>query len=209
MLVDPDTGRVGYVGRTDYPDRRWQDHWASKTPFGTAKERWLWSLYKKGIEPEMKILEEVPSHAAKGHEHLWMVRLAAAGARLTNSELPRQARSLLEGELVEARVVYENAWYGLDLVDYQRDAEATVEEVELVASGVALDRQERLKLVINVIRDLSEDDPKGAPAHLVEERCLSEGMSEQRIEDTLQILKNQRGTVYTPDLGDHYKLVRD
>lgn len=210
VLVDPETGRVGYVGRTDYPDRRWEDHWASKTPYGTTKERWLWSLYEKGVEPEMRIVEEVPGHAAKGHEHLWMVRLAAAGAQLTNSELPTEAHALLETDLAEARVVYEDAWYGLDLRDYQQDADADEGDFEGTIVGVGRSQRETVEILQEIIRELdSSGTGKGVPRDEIVERATEERISEARVDEILDQMKNFRGIIYDVTGQGHYRLVRE
>lgn len=103
-LLDPDLGKIRYVGATVNPPQRFRAHLAPETgyrPRGgvSAKSEWIAELKAQGSEPELVILEEVegraqgtgkPHPAVKEAEEWWMVRLIREGHPLTNSQLPRQ-----------------------------------------------------------------------------------------------------------------------
>lgn len=200
VLVNPENGRVGYVGRTENPGYRLEQHWKSKTPFGTTKERWLWGLYEDDTEPEMEIVDEVPKHAAKGAEHLWMARFAAAGAGLTNTEMPPEVKDLLEQRLEACDWLYEKGWYGLSPEDQPRRKQQK--------------QKTRPEPAETVLKLIYEEEGTGGPAEregVSEERIIEmasgEGLPERAAKEAIKHLKNERGKIYSPDMGETYKTV--
>lgn len=175
-LVDPRDGQVRYVGRTVDPDKRLEEHWSSKTPLGTDKEAWLWALYEAERFPTMFVIDEVPDHAAKGHEHVWMARMLRASESLVNTTLPPALNA---------------------------DGSTNVERRITPNSG--LDEEERIRAVLDAIRDNQDGD--GAAHDEIIRRAEEEGMTAEEVDEVVKKLKNQRGTIYSPD-GDHFKLVR-
>jgi hypothetical protein len=177
-LVDPRDGQVRYVGRTVDPDNRLEEHWSSKTPLGTEKEAWLWDLYEEDLFPTMFVIEAVPDHAAKGHEHVWMARMLKASERLTNTTLPPVL-----------------------------NADGSVSVDRNLAPRRGLDKDEKIRIVLEIIQE-HHHKPNGAETELIRQKAVEIGMTEDEADDAIRMLKNQRGTVYSPDNGDHYKLVR-
>ncbi len=83
-LIDPQTGETGYVGITNNPNLRYQQHLGGRDRNG-RKNAWLQQLLAEGVEPEMSILETVDDkrHALE-RETYWIRHLIQQGIRLTN-----------------------------------------------------------------------------------------------------------------------------
>ena len=56
-LREPDTQLIRYIGKTNNPRRRWLNHLCEKSR--TRRSCWIRSLQKRGLEPEMVIIEEI------------------------------------------------------------------------------------------------------------------------------------------------------
>jgi len=125
-----------------------------------------------------------------------LVRLTEASARMRLSE--------------EAEI--EDAQRAIDIVEYwlrKIGGGSGLMDIDLVASGVGHSQRERIRILIDIIRELSEENPEGAPREDVISRAAEKGIGEHQVEDTIRMLKNQRGTIYSPDNDQHYRLVRD
>lgn len=91
-LVDPRTNEVTYVGLTNNPNSRFQDHMSN---FGTniKKSNWIRQLRDEHLGPRMSILEIVDTkEAATEREKYWINHYLSSGASLVNSEhtIPKQ-----------------------------------------------------------------------------------------------------------------------
>lgn len=82
-LIDPRTGGVGYVGATGDPRKRWSQH-RTEPGYG-RKQQWLRELRSVGLEPVMRILEEVPWRDAPVAERAWIRKMLANNEPLTNT----------------------------------------------------------------------------------------------------------------------------
>lgn len=58
-LCEPDTGEIRYIGKSDHPIKRLQDHLA-KSRHNTHRVCWIKGLKNRGMVPTLKILDEVP-----------------------------------------------------------------------------------------------------------------------------------------------------
>ena len=64
-LCDPETGEIRYIGQSVDPGHRFYQHC---NPDDTPKGRWIGSLRRKGLLPEMRILDTVPRKDAYTRE---------------------------------------------------------------------------------------------------------------------------------------------
>lgn len=89
-LCDPDTSEIRYVGRSVDAEDRFVQHMRkdARTPFPSAKERWIAELAAVGKEPTLKILEVVPARRQREAEAAWIGRAREQGHRLTNTAKP-------------------------------------------------------------------------------------------------------------------------
>jgi len=83
-LSDPRTNAIRYVGKSNDPDRRLQDHivQAPRNKYRTA--RWVNSLIQQGLVPGIEILEEVVDSEWQVSERKWILLCRAQGCDLTN-----------------------------------------------------------------------------------------------------------------------------
>jgi hypothetical protein len=75
-LIDPRTHRVGYVGKTDNPDKRLFDHVRQarhKVGRNTLKGAWLRELTALGLRPDLLVLEECFGEW-QSREKYWIAR---------------------------------------------------------------------------------------------------------------------------------------
>lgn len=56
-LREPDTQLIRYIGKTTNPHRRWLNHLCEKSK--THRAYWIQSLERRGLRPEIVIIEEV------------------------------------------------------------------------------------------------------------------------------------------------------
>lgn len=59
-LSDPTSDQVKYIGKTNYPKRRYAAHFKKANMVHLKKEEWINSLKKIGLKPKMSIEDEVP-----------------------------------------------------------------------------------------------------------------------------------------------------
>lgn len=71
-LCDPETGTARYVGKSNYPQRRYQQH--IEDSHG-AKAHWIKHLVDKGTPPVLKILEECRYEEWESRERHWIREL--------------------------------------------------------------------------------------------------------------------------------------
>ncbi len=100
-LVDPETKRVRYVGRSARPERRFAAHLSEVKTYRRPKDRWIRDLLDRGLKPALVILEELEGHLSSygmtgdtrhiAHaERRWIRRLLEAGHPLTNADTHTQ-----------------------------------------------------------------------------------------------------------------------
>lgn len=105
-LYCPASKKVRYVGKADKPIQRARQHLAQVARFKrrvyfrklfpahpsipplprTPKMAWLLSLDRRGLKPQLVILEEVPLFSWRSRERYWTERLIRAGHGPTNGE---------------------------------------------------------------------------------------------------------------------------
>lgn len=84
-LTDPETGDIRYVGKTKHSRRRMYSHrWDGRNQ-RTHKSYWLRSLFRRGLEPGIVILEEVTEDKWQEAEMRWIAHYRELGVDLTNS----------------------------------------------------------------------------------------------------------------------------
>jgi len=84
-LVDPRTNEPRYVGVTVNPAQRLASHIAGCIDGNTAKDEWLAGLLNENMEPQIKVLEQIPEGKAPQTEARWIQRLSQEGHELTNT----------------------------------------------------------------------------------------------------------------------------
>lgn len=84
-LVDPRTGAIRYVGRSDDPELRLKRHCLYHS--NSRKSVWIQELQALGLQPQLRILENVAQDEALRREVEWIRKLFDEGAELTNSKV--------------------------------------------------------------------------------------------------------------------------
>lgn len=83
-LIDPLSGNVRYIGKALDPKDRYRQHIKIKENPKTHKEKWIFSLYKLGLTPELVIIETTIETKANEAEQFWIAEYRAEGFQLTN-----------------------------------------------------------------------------------------------------------------------------
>jgi hypothetical protein len=86
VLIDPRTGEVRYVGKSNDPIRRLQGHLQSARadkPWGVC--RWIRDLAAVGLTPGVVVIDQVSADEWEPAEVEWIAHFRSAGARLTNT----------------------------------------------------------------------------------------------------------------------------
>jgi predicted GIY-YIG superfamily endonuclease len=103
-LVDPRTDAVAYVGLTNNPNARLQDH-LNNFVTNRKKGNWVRQLRDEHLEPQMKILEVVDTReAAIEREKHWINHYISMGASLANIEHTLQRRNSPEPKAAQGAV---------------------------------------------------------------------------------------------------------
>lgn len=82
-LIDPETGEMRYVGKSDNPKVRYQYHLADKNT-NPHKTAWISGLSKRGLKPKLVIVEETNQKQWEERERYWIKHYRDAGAPLVN-----------------------------------------------------------------------------------------------------------------------------
>jgi len=106
-LAHPVTKEIRYIGKSNYPKRRLQEHHCEYRYKGnTHKKNWIKSLLKEGLRAELVILEECEKSNWQEREKYW---ISVYKERLTNSneggagEFRRSREAFISDEL-KARI---------------------------------------------------------------------------------------------------------
>lgn len=85
-LRDPRSMELRYVGMTVKPERRVKEHVrdSARRP-NCHRSKWIASLVREGLRPELIELETVPHGERETAEIFWVGYMKALGARLTNA----------------------------------------------------------------------------------------------------------------------------
>ena len=81
-LKDPRDGKLGYVGKSNWPRYRLLEH-LDELGVNPGKTRWLDELKAKGLKPEIIIIEKVSLETWKERERYW-IKHYKANHKLTN-----------------------------------------------------------------------------------------------------------------------------
>ena len=90
-LSDPDTMEIRYVGQTNEPKRRFNDHISSSInenseSYDTYKARWIRKLFNNNLLPIMNIIDTCDSLEDSNRiERIYVEKLTNEGHKLTNS----------------------------------------------------------------------------------------------------------------------------
>lgn len=120
-------------------------------------------------------------------------RLAEASARARLSETVDAQDAERAGQLVMN-----------SMRDVGIDPETGDLDVDVIETGMSKSQRDRVKTVLDIIKELAAEYNKGAPEGRVIEEALDEGMDREQAEHEIEILK-QKGEVYTPH-SDHLKV---
>jgi len=82
-LVDPETGEMRYVGKSNNPKVRYKYHLADKNT-NPHKTAWIHRLSERGLKPNLVILEETTQKQWEERERYWIKRYRDEGAPLVN-----------------------------------------------------------------------------------------------------------------------------
>lgn len=103
-LLCPLAQQIRYIGKSDDPDRRYKAHIGSARKPRCHKTNWLAKLMRQGLEPELRILREVPDGADwAAAEREEIAKARALGWPLTNMTLGGEGAALTE-EGLKARL---------------------------------------------------------------------------------------------------------
>lgn len=83
-LVDPVSRKIRYIGRTNDPQRRLQQHLGNYHRKDSYCQRWIQSVLKQGKKPRLRIIEECDEDVWRDREQYWIAFYRAKGYLLTN-----------------------------------------------------------------------------------------------------------------------------
>ncbi len=84
-LKDPLTKEIRYIGKSDSPSSRYQNHLSmSAADVNRHKKNWIKSLQQQMMRPELVILERVNDESWEERERWWIAKGRKDGWPLTN-----------------------------------------------------------------------------------------------------------------------------
>jgi len=84
ILIDPTTNYIRYVGKTNNPKQRFQNHKNKGRDKNTHKRNWINQLRANNTNPIMEIIDEVPIDSWKYWEKFWIGYYKLIGCNLVN-----------------------------------------------------------------------------------------------------------------------------
>ena len=84
VLEDPNTEQIRYVGKSNDPEKRLDNHLNPAKKHTTHKWNWLKKLKKNGQKPNLKIIDKVPIKEWQFWERYWIEQFRQWGFHLTN-----------------------------------------------------------------------------------------------------------------------------
>lgn len=84
ILIDPITDLVRYIGKSNFPYKRFYNHCGYITK--DYKGNWIKSLKNKGLKPVLYIIDEVPVKEWEFWEKFYISQFKTWGFKLTNSD---------------------------------------------------------------------------------------------------------------------------
>jgi hypothetical protein len=83
-LYDPETGELRYIGKSERPEMRYQNHLNEVS--NCHRSHWIQALKRKGLKPFMEILESIDGEWPwQESERHWIARMRRLRCRLTNN----------------------------------------------------------------------------------------------------------------------------
>lgn len=182
-LIDPRDESVRYVGITDNMSTRFMHH-LRDAGSRTAKGTWLAELRRYGLQPSLKILEEMQvektqRHLVEERERHWIRAFERAGASLTN----------IRDTLSDPRTNWEPGKY------YDRRHSASLFRGLDNAGGDSTLDQLRIRagLRVNELADLAEVSESS-----LRKMIRGDGVSDVLVYKVLRVLSERLGRNITP-----------
>ena len=90
-LVDPETKKIKYIGKSQVVKSRYRSHLFSKfTP--KALKHWRGLLHKKQMKPDLYVLEQVSVEKSIEHERYWIAYFGGVNNLLNTNKMPIKIR---------------------------------------------------------------------------------------------------------------------
>lgn len=80
------------------------------------------------------------------------------------------------------------------------DKETGMFDTDIIASGVSKSQRDKFKLLMEIIKEITDDQPGGAPEEMILEVAKAQGFDEEHVLDILHRLMTQ-GQLYSPKKG--------
>lgn len=80
----PLTGEVKYIGKSDNPQKRLNQHISESKSKRSRKDKWINSLLSRNLTPILEILEQIPQNKWKSTERKWIRNMKQSGVHLLN-----------------------------------------------------------------------------------------------------------------------------
>jgi len=84
ILIDPVSNQIRYVGKANKPKERYRNHKNPSRDKNTHKRRWINSLKKLNLNPELEIIDEIDIKDWKYWEKFWISYYKYLGCSLIN-----------------------------------------------------------------------------------------------------------------------------
>lgn len=94
-LNDPRTGETRYLGKSDFPKRRFQKHLRIAHKARNHRECWILSLLNLGLHPVLEVVDEIPTSQWQLWEREYIRVFRAIGFDLTNGTDGGEGTALL------------------------------------------------------------------------------------------------------------------